>query len=63
MIHNKSAADYARARLNGHYENVCSLFETASTFLGNGGRRSPDTSLLRKLEQKDNLFPWIGDLL
>ena len=56
MIHNKSAADYARARLNGHYENVCALYAEAV-------KAKPDTRLLKKLEQKNNLFPWIGEVL
>ncbi len=56
MIHNNSAADYARARLNGHYENVCALYrETVKS--------NPDMRLLKKLEQKNNLFPWIGECL
>ena len=56
MIHNNSAADYARARLNGHYENVCALYrETVKS--------NPDTKLLKKLEQKNNLFPWIAEVL
>ena len=56
MIHNNSAADYARARLNGHYENVCALYKEAV-------KANPDTKLLKKLEQKNNLFPWIGECL
>ena len=56
MIHNNSAADYARARLNGHYENVCKLYAEAV-------KAKPDTRLLKTLEQKNNLFPWIGELL
>jgi 1,4-alpha-glucan branching enzyme len=54
MIHNNSAADYARARLNRHYENVCALYKEAV-------KANPDTKLLKKLEQKNNLFPWIGE--
>ena len=56
MIHNNSAADYARARLNGHYENVCALYREAV-------KANPDMRLLKKLEQKNNLFPWIGECL
>ena len=56
MIHNNSAADYARARLNGHYENVCALYAEAV-------KAKPDTRLLKTLEQKNNLFPWIGELI
>ena len=56
MIHNNSAADYARARLNGHYENVCALYKEAV-------KANPDTKLLKRLEQKNNLFPFIGDCL
>ena len=28
-----------------------------------GATKRPDTSLLQELEAKDNLFPWIGELL
>ena len=56
MIHNHSAEDYARARLSGHYENVCALYAEAV-------KAKPDTRLLKKLEQKNNLFPWIGELI
>ena len=62
MIHNRSAAEYAKARENGHYKNVCALYAAAMTGLAMG-RKKPDTSLLVKLERQDNLFPWIGDLL
>ena len=62
MIHNKSAADYARFRENTHYRNVCALYASAMTSLAMG-RKKPDTSLLAKLENQDNLFPWIGELL
>ena len=56
MIHNNSATDYARARLNEHYENVCNLYAEAV-------KPHADTRLLKKLEQKNNLFPWIGECL
>jgi 1,4-alpha-glucan branching enzyme len=56
MIHNNSAADYARARLNGHYENLSALYKEAV-------KANPDTKLLKKLEQKNNLFPFIGECL
>ena len=56
MIHNNSAADYARARLNEHYENVCNLYAEAV-------KPHADTRLLKKLEQKNNLFPWIAEVL
>ena len=62
MIHNKSAADYARFRENTHYRNVCALYAAAMTGLAMG-RKKPDTSLLNKLENQDNIFPWIGELL
>lgn len=54
MIHNNSAADYARNRLNGHYENVCALYAEAV-------KAKPNLQLLKTLEQKNNLFPWIGE--
>ncbi len=56
MIHNNSAADYARNRLNGHYQNVCALYAEAV-------KAKPDMRLLKTLEQKNNLFPWIGECL
>lgn len=62
MIHNKSAADYARARLNEHSRNVEMLYAEALAALS-GIVKRPDTSLLQELEAKDNLFPWIGELL
>lgn len=62
MIHNKSAADYARSRQNGHYKNVCALYAAATSAFITGKKR-PDLSLLEKLEDKNNLFPWIGDLV
>jgi 1,4-alpha-glucan branching enzyme len=62
MIHNKSAADYARARLNEHSRNVEMLYAEALAALS-GATKRPDTSLLQELEAKDNLFPWIGELL
>ena len=62
MIHNKSAADYAKARQNGHYRNVCALYAAGISGLVMGHKK-PDTSLLQELEAKDNLFPWIGELL
>ena len=62
MIHNKSAADYARNRENEHARNVDALYDAAMAELTSAKKR-PDTSLLQKLEAKDNLFPWIGELL
>jgi len=62
MIHNKSAADYARFRQNTHYRNVCALYASAMACLAMG-RKKPDTSLLARLENQDNLFPWVGELL
>ena len=62
MIHNKSAAEYAKSRENGHYKNVCALYASAMTGLVMG-RKKPDVALLHKLENQDNLFPWIGELL
>ena len=62
MIHNKSAADYAKSRLNGHYENVCALYASAMAGLAVGAQK-PDTTLLDRLEKQNNLFPWIGEML
>ena len=62
MIHNKSAADYAKSRQNGHYKNVCALYAAATAAVVMS-RKHPDTSLLASLEKKDNLFPWISELL
>ena len=56
MIHNNSEADYASTRLNGHYENVCKLYAEAV-------KAKPDMRLLKTLEQKNNLFQWIAELL
>jgi 1,4-alpha-glucan branching enzyme len=62
MIHNNSAADYAKFRQNTHYKNVCSLYAAATSALMTGRKRSGE-AVLEKLENQDNLFPWIGELL
>jgi len=62
MIHNKSAADYARNRENEHARNVDALYDAAMAELASAKKR-PDTALLQELEHKNNLFPWIGELL
>ena len=59
MIHNKSAGEYATHRMNEHYKNVCNLYQDAMNGLNNSGKF--DTDLLKKLEIKNNIFPWIGD--
>jgi 1,4-alpha-glucan branching enzyme len=61
MIHNNSAADYAKFRQNTHYKNVCALYAAATSALMLGRKRSGE-SILEKLEKQDNLFPWIGEL-
>lgn len=61
MIHNKSAADYAKSRQNGHYKNVCALYGEAMASIVLGRKKSGPT-ILEELENKNNLFPWIGDL-
>lgn len=62
MEHNKSAADYAKARQNEHYRNVCALYGAATSALA-FGKKHPDTILLERLEKKNNLFPWIGEII
>ncbi|MCQ2062110.1 MAG: DUF1957 domain-containing protein [Fibrobacter sp.] len=62
MIHNKSAADYAKSRQNEHYKNVCALYAAATASLIMA-RKKNDESLLLRLEQKNNIFPWIGELI
>lgn len=62
MIHNKSAAEYAKIRENEHYKNVCSLYSAAMLALTKSKCKS-NLVLLESLERKNNLFPWIGDLL
>lgn len=61
MIHNKSAADYARHRQNEHYENVCALF--AATTSASLMMKKIDMELLEHLERKNNIFPWMGSLI
>lgn len=61
MIHNNSAADYAKFRQNTHYKNACALYAAATSALMLGRKRSGE-SFLEKLEKQDNLFPWIGEL-
>jgi 1,4-alpha-glucan branching enzyme len=41
---------------------VCSLYAAGIAGLVMG-RKKPDTTLLNKLENQDNIFPWIGELL
>ena len=53
---------HARNRENEHAWNVDALYDAAMAELTSAKKR-PDTSLLQKLEAKDNLFPWIGELL
>ncbi|MBR6379059.1 MAG: DUF1957 domain-containing protein, partial [Fibrobacter sp.] len=62
MIHNNSAADYAKFRQNTHYKNVCSLYAAATSALMTG-RKGSGEAVLEKLEKQDNLFPWIGEFL
>lgn len=52
MIHNHSAADYAKRRLEEHERDFMKL---AAMFVGD----FVDESLLREIEDRDNLFPWI----
>jgi len=53
MIHNKSAEPYARARVAEHHANFEQLFK-----LLHSGRTQ--SRLLKDLEQKHNLFSWMG---
>lgn len=54
MIHNKSAESYARSRVMEHYSN----FHELRRLLSSG--RTTQSRFLTKLEQKHNLFPWMG---
>lgn len=56
MIHNHSAEGYAKSRLDEHYKNVLSLYDLALS-------KQSDLKELDRLEKKNNLFPWIGELL
>lgn len=63
MIHNKSAAEYAKIRQNEHYNNVCALYASAAvSMVAKTGKKTGD-NLLEVLENKNNIFPWIGELL
>lgn len=53
MIHNKSAEPYARARVQEHYSN----FQELRKLLLSARTQS---RLLTSLEQKHNIFPWMG---
>lgn len=53
MIHNHSAADYARARVQEHYDN----FKALRRLLLSGRTQS---KLLNQLEKRNNLFPHLG---
>lgn len=52
MIHNHASEEYARRRLSEHYQNCCALFRLANS-------KSKDLSLLKKLEETDNIFSWM----
>ncbi|MCK9182029.1 MAG: DUF1957 domain-containing protein [Fibrobacteraceae bacterium] len=56
MIHNNSAADYARFRLREHENSFMQLY---ALFLGESDRES----ILKMLEEKDNIFPWIEKII
>lgn len=56
MIHNHSAEDYAKSRLDEHYENVLALYDLANS-------KQSSLDVLERLEKKNNLFPWLGELL
>jgi 1,4-alpha-glucan branching enzyme len=53
MIHNKSSESYARARVQEHYSN----FQQLRKLLSSGRTQS---RFLVNLEQKHNLFSWMG---
>jgi 1,4-alpha-glucan branching enzyme len=53
MIHNHSAEDYAKARVEEHYQN----FMTLNRLLLHGASKSVQLDLI---EAKDNLFPWMN---
>lgn len=50
MIHNHSAEDYARRRLDEHYQNALNLFKASS---------GKNTDLLKKLESTNNICKWM----
>ncbi len=52
MIHNRSAADYAKRRLEEHERDFMKL---AAMFAG----EFVDETILSEIESRDNLFPWI----
>ena len=54
MIHNHSAADYAKKRLAEHERDFMKL---AAMFAGD----FVDETLLAEIENRDNVFPWIGE--
>lgn len=56
MIHNNSAEGYAKSRLAEHYDNALHLYDLALS-------KNPDKEILEKMEKKNNLFPWLGELL
>jgi 1,4-alpha-glucan branching enzyme len=53
MIHNHSAEDYAKARVEEHYQNFMAL----NRLLLHGANKSAQLDLI---EAKDNLFPWMN---
>jgi 1,4-alpha-glucan branching enzyme len=55
MVHNGSADAYAKSRFQEHYENVLKLYDLTRS-------KEPDLKLLETMENKNNLFAWIGEL-
>jgi 1,4-alpha-glucan branching enzyme len=59
MIHNHSAEDYARRRLDGHYKNGHDLFAEACKAILRNSDKPAANSILPKLEANDNIFKWL----
>ncbi len=52
MIHNHSDEEYAKRRLNEHYENILKLFKHAHS-------PKAGAAILHQLEQTNNIFSWM----
>ncbi len=57
------APDYAAERVRGHAEDVAHLLHIARRLLDPGEMTDADRAFLRRIEERDDLFPEIGDAM
>ncbi|MCQ2097033.1 MAG: DUF1957 domain-containing protein [Fibrobacter sp.] len=59
MIHNHSAEDYAKRRLDNHYANGHALFAEACKSILKNSDKPAASSVLPALENANNIFSWL----